>query len=227
MIRWLAFLAFAAGLVAGIAFPRVAEGHVTSNFLAVELTPPTLPSGSSPLLLCGWHGICYPPTTDPVKYGLDWADGGYTSPWYFRGFFWVSNTTSAAFKMFPLFVSGGLEVCDKMTVWIAEKHSGQLMAIPTYTHVNITNSVAFEFTGGPLPLYRSRQIGVTINENWAPCADGSHVHEAHVDHTVTTARHTNYYPTEAGCTGSCLTHQNNLRSKWTRGWAWQEGVSSH
>ena len=113
MIRWLAFLAFAAGLAAGVASPRVAEGHLTGHTLAASLTPPTLSSGSSPTLNCGWHLICYPPTGDTTPYGLDWADGGYGSPWYFRGFFYASNTSRLAFKGVPAFVSGGPFVCDK------------------------------------------------------------------------------------------------------------------
>jgi hypothetical protein len=71
MIRWLAPLAFAAGLAAGLLFPRTAEGHLTGHTLAAALTPPTKTPGSSPALNCGWHGICYPPTTE-VGYGLDW-----------------------------------------------------------------------------------------------------------------------------------------------------------
>ena len=114
-----------------------------------------------------------------------------------------------------------------MTVWITESHSGQLMAIPTYTHVNITSGAQFWIWGSPWTMYINRPIGVTINENWTDCASGSHVHEAHVDHTVTTSRNTALYPTEQGCSTGCGTHQNNNISKWTRSWTWQEGVSPH
>ena len=229
MFRFIAPLAVLVGVFAGLIGP--ASAHETGATLSVGLTPPTLSSGSSPLLTCGWHTACVSPYT--ASYGLDWDDNstGYGNAWYFRGFFYVSDSSRTAFKMYPLVSQQGSSICDVMTVWITEIHSGALMAIPTYTHVDITASSAFSWSGSQWTTYQSKQIGTTIDDTGASCAfGGSHVHESHVDYLtsdVTISRHTSYYPTASSCHTTCGTHQNNNIDKWTRSWEWEEGVVSH
>ena len=145
--------------------------------------------------------------------------------------------------MFPLFYSGGSTSCDIMTVWITELHSTALMAIPTYTHVNITNSVAFIWSGSQFATYNSKKIGETIDEMLPSCSTGSHVHESHTDYLTSlvtiTRRLGNLpsgYPSSVdldgtgpmmACTNACGTHKNNDINKWTRRFAWAEGAASH
>lgn len=122
-----------------------------------------------------------------------------------------------------------------MTVWITDRHSGQLMAIPTYTHVNITSSSAFNFSGSPWTTYNNRKIGVTIDEMLTSCSTGSHVHESHSPYLagiVTTTRNTGLYPTAVQChTPPCNPaygpYTNNNINNWTRRFAWAEGAAGH
>lgn len=229
MIRWLAVLALGVGLLVGMGSPRSASGNLTGAQLAVALTPPTLSSGSSPTLTCGWHTACGNPPTSGIA--LDWDDENANTgnPWHFRGFFYVSDTSRNAFKMFPLVNQSGSTVCDIMTVWITELHSGQLMAIPTYMHVNITSSTSFIWTGSQWTTYKSKQIGTTINDTGCTWF-GSHVHEYHVDYLtnlVTITRNTGLYPTAQSCSTTCGTFQNNNINNWIRRFAWAEGAASH
>jgi hypothetical protein len=162
---------------------------------------------------------------------LDWDDDNQNNgnPWYFRGFFYVSNASRTAFKMYPLVNQSGSGVCDIMTVWITEIHSGQLMGIPTYMHTNITNSAAFSWSGSQWTTYSSRQIGTTILDTGCS-GSSSHVHEYHFDYPTspaTISRNTGYYPTAVTCNTICGQHPNNNISKWTRSWQWQEGASPH
>ncbi len=228
MIRWLGLAAAAFGLGMGIAFPQAASGNVTGHNLAVVIQPPTLATGSSPLLTCGWHTACTSPPSAGIA--LDWDDNstGTGNPWYFRCFCYVSNTNRTAFTMYPLVNASGGTVCDVMTVWVVENHSGALMAIPNYMHVNITNSNSFSWQGGPWTIYNSRQIGTTINDTGCTWF-GSHVHEYHTPYlsgTVTITRNS-LYNSSPICTGSCGTFQNNNISNWVRKFAWAEGVVSH
>lgn len=229
MIRWLAPMAAVVGLLLGIALPHSASGNLTGAQLAVTINPPTLTSGSSPYLTCGWHTACVYPWTE--GYALDWDDGGDVgSSWYFRGFFYVSDSNRTAFRMFPLVVQSGSDRCDIMTVWVAEIHSGALMAMPTFMHVNITDSSSFDWVGGPWTVYNNRKIGTTVDDSVGCSWTASHVHEYHVDYLtnlVTITRHTNYYPTAYDCHTLCNTHQNNDINKWTRKFAWAEGAAPH
>ena len=229
MIRWLALSAAVVGLVLGIALPHPAAGHETGKELAVALTPPTLSNGSEPLLTCGWHTGCG--ISPSAGIALDWDDDntGFGNEWRFRGFFYVSDTVRTAFKMHPLDHDSGNDRCDIMTVWIREKHSGALMAIPTYMHVDITNSAVFNWTGGPWTVYHTRTIGETIDDTGCNTT-GSHVHEYHFDwllDDVDMTRNTALYPTAASCSTSCGTFKNNDINKWTNRFAWDEGVASH
>lgn len=229
MIRWLGLVAAAIGLIFGIALPHSAAGNVTGAQLAVVVQPPTLGDGLSPLLTCGWHTACGNPPTSGIA--LDWDDDNQNTgnPWYFRGFFYVSNTNRTAFTMYPLVNQSGSDRCDIMTVWVVEVHSGALMAIPTFMHVNITDSSSFSWIGGPWTIYNSRQIGRTINDTGCTWF-GSHVHEYHtayLTNLVTITRDTGVYPTGASCSGSCGTFQNNNIANWTRKFAWAEGAASH
>ena len=229
MIRWLALIAAILGLLLGIALPHPAASNETGKDLAVALTPTTLSSGSSPLLTCGWHTACGSPPSAGIA--LDWDDdnSGFGNDWRFRGFFYASDTVRTAFKMYPLDSQSGGNECDIMTVWITEKHSAQLMAIPTYMHVDITNSSSFSWTGGPWTVYHSRTIGETIDDEGC-LTFGSHVHAYHVPwltNIVDITRHTSLYPTAASCSGSCGTFRNNNINNWTRRFAWDEGAASH
>lgn len=228
-IRWLAATATVIGLLAGMAFPRPALGDLTGYQLAAAMTPPTLASGSSPLLTCGWHSVCAAPY--PYGYALDWDDNNqdYGNPWYFRGFFYTSAPTNRWIATgYPLVTRSDPLYCDIMTVWVVEAHSGQLRGIPTYDHVNITNSASFQITGGPWTVYNTRQIGTTINDSGRYCTFyGSHVHESHVPyatHIVTITRNTSKYPTAQSCHGWCGTFRNNDIYNWTRRFAWAEGA---
>ena len=243
MIRWLALIAVAVGVIVGVALPRLVAGNLTGKQLAVALTPPTLASGSSPTLNCGFHGTCLSPFNDGQE--LDWEDGGtnFGNPWYFRGFFYVSDSNRTAFRMFPLVSVQDPARCDVMTVWIAEIHSGALMAIPTYTHVNITDSASFDWSGGPITIYNSKKIGETIDEMLPSCSTGSHVHESHTAYLTNlvaiTRRLGNLpsgYPSSVdldgtgpmiACTDACGSHKNNDINKWTRRFAWAEGAAPH
>lgn len=231
MIRWFIPLVIAVGLLVGL-MSQSASGHQTGATLAVSITPPTLADGSNANLNCGWHTACVSPWTS--GYGLDWEDGntGFGNSWYFRGFFYVSSGTRTAFRMFPLVSNSSPSTCDVMTVWIAEIHSGALMGIPTYTHVNITDSSSFDWSGGIWTEYHSRVIGTTIDDTGASCAfGGSHVHEAHTDYlvgTVTNTRNTGLYPLATACHNlACGTFQNNNINKWTNHWEWAEGIVAH
>lgn len=233
MIRLLAPIAMIVGLAIGVWFPGTVSSHTTGATLAVALTPPTLVSGSEAWLNCGWHVNCN--NSNPGN-GLDWDDEDtlYNKPWYFRGFFYVSDTSRTAFRMYPLvYAEGPGAVCDVMTVWIVEIHSGALMAIPTYTHVNITNSSSFDWSGSQWTTYQNRQIGVTIDENNSSCSSGSHVHEDDIPTVPGLAlapisRNTSLYPAWAQCnTVHCEKHWNNSINHWTRSWQWSEGVGSH
>ena len=120
-----------------------------------------------------------------------------------------------------------------MTVWIVEKHSLKLMAIPTYTHVNITNGSSFDWSGSPWTTYHSRQIGTTINDSGGCGWGGSHVHEDHSPYLATTTRHTSLYPPAKrtyACPEDywpCGNFEDNNINNWTRRFAWAEGVASH
>lgn len=228
-LRILAPLAIVVGAFIGMI--TAADAHQTGHTLAVALTPPTLSSGSSPLLNCGWHTACGSPPTSGVA--LDWEDGGtnYGNPWHFRGFFYVSDGPRTAFRMYPLVNQQGSSVCDIMTVWITEKHSGALMAIPTYYHVTLTATSQFDWSGSQWTTYHSRQMGATMNDAGGSCTFfGSHVHDTHVSYlpgVVSTTTNTGYYPTASSCSWNCGTHQNNNINKWIRRWEWSEGVVSH
>jgi len=236
MMRWLALMAVIAGVLAGMALPRPAAGNLTNHQLAVTINPPTLASGSSPTLTCGWHTACSNPPSAGIA--LDWDDenGNTGNPWHFRGYFYVSDANRTAFKMFPLVSQSGPGICDIMTVWITERHSGQLMAMPTFTHVNITSSTAFSWMGGPWTIYNSRQIGTTIDENDVNCSTGSHVHQSHVGwlpDKVATTTNTPLYPDgPTVCpandpNATCGTFQNNNINYWIRRFAWAEGACQH
>jgi len=237
MIRWLGPTAAIIGLALGMIIPRPASGNLTGAQLAVALTPPTLASGSSAELNCGWHTACGSPPTAGTA--LDWEDGGtgFGNPWYFRGFFYVSDSVRTAYRMYPLVNNQDPNTCDIMTVWITEIHSGALMAIPTYMHVNITSSANFSWQGGPWTVYNSRQIGTTIDDTGSSCGfAGSHVHEDHTSYrtnVVTITRNTDLYPTASQChTAPCSSlgygpYTNNSINNWIRRFAWAEGVVPH
>ncbi len=234
MIRWFVPVAVAIGLLLGLV-SNSALGHQTGATLAVSLTPPTLSSGSSANLNCGWHSACVSPWNS--GYGLDWEAGaGYGNPWYFRGFFYASDSNRTPFRMFPLVTNSSPDTCDVMTVWIAEIHSGALMAIPTYTHVNITNNFSFDWSGGPWTVYHDRHIGDTINDTGSLCAfNGAHVHEAHSDYLVGTVTNTRnrsvdggVYVDAATCHNlACGTYRTDDIYKWTNHWQWAEGIIAH
>lgn len=230
--RILASISIVGGIAAGMLFPSlVSSSGVTGYTLIASMAPPTLSSGSTPLNSCGWHNVCESGGGGPPSTALDWADGGEApQPWYFRGYFVTSNPAPQNIATgYPIFVQGGNLVCDKMTVWIAEKHNGELRAAPVYTHTNITNWGGFSIVGSLFGTYKNKLIGNTIDDTGCPFY-GSHVHETHVvvpnQPDVTTNLHTSRYPTLANCGlggPSCTTHQNNLRQAWTRKFSWPEG----
>jgi hypothetical protein len=229
MTRWLAFIAAAFGIGLGVGLPGGASGDVTGKQLSVVIQPPTLTTGSSPLLSCGWHTACTSPPSSGIA--LDWDDDNMSTgnTWYFRCFCYVSDTNRTAFTMYPLINSSGGGVCDVMTVWVVENHSGALMAIPNYMHVNITDYSSFSWQGGPWTIYNSRPIGTTINDTGCTWF-GSHVHEYHTDYrtnVVTITRNTALYPTGSQCSTSCGNFANNNISNWIRKFAWAEGIVSH
>lgn len=235
MMRLLAVFAVLTGLAVGMAFPGLVSSNETGYELAVALTPPTLSPGSTSTLNCGWHVACESPwdSTNDAGHGLDWEDGsGYGNDWFFRGYFYVENTSRTAFHMYPIEVASGAGVCDKMTVWIAEKHSGALMAIPIFLHVNITDDDDFEWTGSQWTTWHSKKIGETINENDLSCSSGSHVHEAHspwLAGTVETDENRADYVVSSTChtAGTCGPYENDDIDNWTRSFTWDEGAVSH
>ncbi len=225
--RFLAAISIVGGIAVGMLFPSLVSSSGSTGYtLIASLTPPTLSSGSSPWNTCGWHDVC---TSSGVpSTGLDWDDGGDAgSPWYFRGYFHTSNPAPQIIATgYPLFVQGGSTKCDRMTVWIAEKHNGELRAAPVYVHTNITNSSSFSIWGSLFGTYKNKLIGTTIDDTG--CAFfGSHVHEMHDvvpnQPDVTTQLHTSRYPTIETCSSSCGQHQNNITQTWTRRFSWPEG----
>lgn len=228
--KLLMFLAAVLGLTVGMLYQRPALADLTGYQLAVDMVPPTLSDGSSPLLNCGWHGTCG--TTPTVGTALDWEDGGtnYGNPWYFREFFYSSGTTNRRVATgAPLVTVQDPNKCDVMTVWIIEYHSGALRAIPNYLHVNISDSTQFAINGGPWTVYQSRHIGDTINDSGTMCTfTGSHVHEDHTDYRtdiVAITRDTAVYPTAQNCSNNCGYYLNNDIYRWTNRFAWAEGAN--
>jgi len=241
-MRWLAVAATIVGLFIGMAFPRPALSDLTGYQLAAAMMPPTETRGTSAELNCGWHSDstgCVDPYAS--GYALDWEDknanpSAYDKPWFFRGFFYTSAPTNRTIaEGIPLVNDDRPNYCRKMTVWIAEKHSGQLRAIPMYYHVNITDFTRFRINGGPLTVWRGRQIGRTVDESGRLyCTSyGSHVHETHVDYRtdiVTITRNTGLYPTAEQCHTAPCSNQgygpyvNDNIDNWTRRFAWAEGV---
>ncbi len=230
--RFLAAISIVGGIAAGMLFPSlVSSSGPTGYTLIASMTPPTLSSGSSPWNTCGWHDECT--SNGQSSTALDWDDGGDApQSWYFRGYFHTSNPSPQIIATgYPLYVDGGSLACDKRTVWIVEKHNGELRAAPVYTHTTITNSSSFLITGSLFGTYRNKLIGTTINDTG--CAFfGSHVHETHIvvpnQPDVTIQRNTSRYPTIDTCEWDvdqqdCAQHQNNLRQAWTRKFTWPEG----
>lgn len=84
-MRWIAFTSINAGFVLGIASLSVAGGTgPTGKTIVGYMNPPTLSSGSSSWLNCGWHAACG--ATPTAGTALDWDDEntGYDNPVYFR-----------------------------------------------------------------------------------------------------------------------------------------------
>jgi len=227
MYRVLCAISIVAGALFAVAFPHAGFGAPTGYTIVASMTPPTLSSGSSPLLTCGWHAACVSPWSSGV--GLDWDDGssGYGNPWYFRGYFATDNPAQGIVATGqPMVNLQHPDYCDRMTVFIMEKYGNVLRAAPVYTHTNITNSNAFNIQGSVLGTYISRQIGTTINDQGTNCPfGGSHVHEEHavISGPVTISRNTGKYPTASACHTSCGTFKNNNLSNWTRRFSWPEG----
>lgn len=216
------------GFSAAVALPNNVLGSPTGYTIVASLTPPTLSSGSSANLNCGWHQEC--DGTYPFGNGLDWEDGGtnYGNPWYFRGIFATNNPAGGIVATgVPLVNTQDPSLCDKMTVWIVEKFNGVLRAAPIYEHTNITNSAQFSIAGSVLGTYTNRQIGTTIDDHGTNCPfDGSHVHEDHVsvNGSVTISTDTSRYQTGAQCHNNhCGLFANNSPTNWTRRFSWPEG----
>lgn len=217
-----------------MAFPRPAAAGLTGAQLSVVLTPPTLPSGSASQLNCGWHTGCNSPSSG-IALDFDDENQYFGNPWYFRGFFYASDSLRTAFRMYPMTYSTSR--CYIMTVWIVEIHSGALMATPLYSHMNVTNNAMFTWQGGPWTVYNSRQVGVTYDDTNVPgCSTGSHVHEYDLDYrpgVTAITRNTPLYPTSFQCSTAPCSNQgygpypNNNINNWTRRFAWSEGVIAH
>ncbi len=229
-IRWLGVAAMAAGFLLGLAFPlpTVSRANV-GDTITVYVQPPTLSWGSSPLLTCGWHTACVSPYGSGPA--LDWDDNNsnFGNPWYYRSYNFTSNTGGLMLvaRGIPLVSQTGGTTCEVMTVWIAEKTSGPLRAIPTYTHTNITNSSVFYIYARSYPqaVYTNRQIGTTVNDSRSNCSiTGSHVHESDaMPYGNTSYARNSSYPTASTCHGSCGTFQNSNINNYTRWFQWTEG----
>ena len=224
-LRLLVVAAVVAGFAAGVAFPRGIQGSATGKTLSAFMSPVTYAAGQNSPLTCGWHGECTNPSTSGT--GLDWDDSTSNRNWYFRGFFAVNtgpgyNIASGT----PLVNRQNGFDCNVMTVWIIETHSNTLRAAPTYTHVNITNSSAFNIYGGSFyGAFLDRAIGQTVDESgYGNCpTTGTHAHESDAPIAGTsTTRNTGLYPT-GYCSLVCNYYRNDLANNYTRKFVWPEG----
>lgn len=231
-IRWLGLAAIALGFLLGLVFPfpHVSTANV-GDTITVYMEPTTRSSGLSAFNTCGWHDEC----TESGNPGpaLDWDDGGdFGSAWYFRSWNYTSRSGGLILvaRGIPLVYQTGGTTCEAMTVWIAEKTSGPLRAIPVYTHTDITNSAVFYiYARVYYGNYVSRQIGTTVNDNRANCTNtGSHVHEWDIPYGSTSYSRNGNYPTLDTCSypevpDGCHSYTNNNVNNYTRWFQWKEG----
>ncbi len=232
-MRWITLASVILGFAAGIAAPLVARGSgPTGQTIVGYMNPPTLSSGSSSWLNCGWHSDstgCVSPWNSGRA--LDWDDENtsYNNPVYFRGFFARTNTPTATLSLDgqPVVNQTGADVCEIRDVWIIERHSGELRAVPRYLHVTFTNSNRFGIYTYTLGQYINRQMMKTIDDTGISCAfTGSHVHETDVSVSgdVSTSWNTGLYPSAVAChSAHCASYRNDLIDNWTRKFQWAEG----